>query len=127
MSIINENPMDVYLERRLQEWAEWLKTGNSLNIGYQRQSSIAMFHEGKTINSAGKPTRGVETHEEAEEMEKMIAQMSRYKPIMADCLRNYYLNQLSLRNGSKRLGISHVEYRINVHMAKQWLCGKLYG
>ncbi|MDX2164342.1 MAG: antiterminator Q family protein [Gammaproteobacteria bacterium] len=126
MPIINENPMDAYLEHRLQEWAEWLKTGNFLNIGYQRQSSIAMFHEGKTINQTGKSKASVETHEEAEEFERMVVQMAQYKPIMADCLRNYYLNQLSLRESAKKFGISHAQYGAYLQMAKQWLVGRFY-
>ncbi len=126
MSIINENPFDAYLERRLQEWAEWLKTGNFLNIGYHRQSSIAMFHQGKAINQNRKSKASVDAHEDAEEIEKMIVQMKNYKPLMADCLRHYYLSQMSLRESAKKFGISHAQYGVYLQMAKQWLIGRLF-
>ncbi len=122
----NGNTFDAYLENRLQEWAEWLKTGNFLNIGYQRQSSIAMFQEGKTISPKARSTSTITTHKDAEEIERMIVQMATYKPIMADCLRNYYLNQLSLRASANKFGISHVQYGAYLQMARHWLVGRLY-
>ena len=125
MLVQNESIVDAYLEARLQEWAEWLRTGNFLNIGYQRQSSIAMFSEGKSINQSGKLKTTVDVNVEAEEIEKMITEMARYKPIMADCLRYHYLNQQSLRNSAKKLGVSHTQYKLYVQMAKQWLVGRV--
>lgn len=125
MSVHNESIVDAYLETRLQEWAEWLRTGNFLNIGYQRQSSIAMFSEGKSINQTGKCKTTVDVNAQAEGIEKMIVEMAQYKPIMADCLRYHYLNQKSLRKSARSLGISHTHYKLYVQMAKQWLVGRL--
>lgn len=31
------------LENRLLEWEEWLQTGNFMNIGYPRQSMMALI------------------------------------------------------------------------------------
>jgi len=121
MSVQNENVIDIYLESRLQEWAEWLRTGNFLNIGYQRQSSIAMFAEGKSINQTRKSKMTVDVNLQAEEIEKMISEMAQYKSIMADCLRYHYLHQQSLRKSAKKLGILHMQYKLHVQMAKQWL------
>ena len=125
MKNINHNEIDAYLEVRLNEWAEWLSTGNHLNIGYQRQSSIAMFTEGKSISRNTKAVRAnVDTNEQAEEIEKMVSEMAQYKSIMSDCLRFQYLNQKSLRNSAKELGVSHTQYKLYVQMAKQWLVGR---
>lgn len=125
MSVQNENVIDTYLESRLQEWAEWLRTGNFLNIGYQRQSSIAMFSEGKSIDKTRKSKTTVDVNAQAEEIEKMISEMAQYRPTMADCLRYHYLNQQSLRNSAKKLGISHTQYKLHVQMAKEWLVGRM--
>ncbi len=119
-----ESLVDAYLENRLQEWAECLRTGNALNIGYPRQSSIAMFSEGKSINKTRKSKTTVDVNAQAEEIEKMISEMAQYKSIMADCLRYHYLNQQSLRNSAKTLGVSHTQYKLYVQMARIWLVGR---
>lgn len=124
MLIKNEGEMDAYIERRLQEWAEWSKTGNFLGIGYQRQSSIAMFQDGKTINGRKTHKNSLSANEGAEEMEKMIGEMAQYKPIIANCLRSYYLEQLSLRKSAKKLGISHAQYGVYLQMARSWLMAR---
>ena len=122
MLIQPENVVDAYLENRLQEWAEWLSTGNHLNIGYQRQSSIAMFTEGKSINRNNKIIKtNIDINEQAEEIEKMVSEMAQYKSILSDCLRYQYLNQKSLRDSANKLGISHTQYKLYVQMAKLWL------
>jgi DNA-directed RNA polymerase specialized sigma subunit len=122
----NSNDIDDYLETRLLEWAEWLSTGNHFNIGYQRESSIAMFSEGKSICRNDKAIKtNVDTNEQAEQIEKMVCEMAQYKPIMSDCLRHQYLHQKSLRDSAKKLGISHTQYKLYVQMAKLWLVGRL--
>jgi len=119
----DHNSIDDYLEACLNEWAEWSRTGNSLGLGYPRKSAIALFSEGKSI-SQNKTVKTISTNESSEIIEKMLAEMAQYKPIMADCLRYYYLNQQSLRNSAKKLGVSHTQYKLYVQMAKQWLVGR---
>ena len=88
--------IDSYLERRLTEWGEWLRTGNDLGLGYPKQSVLALIADGKTINqnsrSSPKTVSTTDTHENAEEMEKMVVKMAQYRPLMANCLRHYYAN-----------------------------------
>jgi len=123
------NYFDAYLESRLDEWAEWLKTGNQFGLGYPKNSSFTLIQEGRVINQNKRNCyhKTVESHEQAEEIEKMMAEMSQYKPIMASCLRNYYLDQLSLRSSAKRLNISHTQFKAYVQMGKQWLAGRFNG
>ncbi|MDX2165089.1 MAG: antiterminator Q family protein [Gammaproteobacteria bacterium] len=125
MPLLNENQLDDYLDYRLQEWAEWLNTGNFLNIGYQRESSIAMFMDGKSINRNSRFFKTVDTNESAQEMEKLVTEMARYKPAMANALRMYYLERLSFRESAKKLKISYTQYNMYVQTAKSWLAGKI--
>lgn len=120
----SENLVDAYLESRLQEWAEWLKTGNSLSMGYPRQSVSALIMEGKSIGNKGNFYKPIEINEIAEEIEKLVNEMARYKPLMAKVLRTHYLYQLSLRRSAKKLNISYGQYNLYVQMAKQWLLGR---
>ena len=120
------NKIDVYLEARLQEWSEWLTIGNELNIGYHSRSSIAMFADGKISNQKNNYSpKSISVNEHAEEIESMIVDLAKYKPIMADCLRYHYLNQASLRVSAKKLNISYTHYKFYIQMAKQWLVGRM--
>jgi DNA-directed RNA polymerase specialized sigma subunit len=118
--------IDDYLELRLNEWAEWLSSGNTLGIGYPKQSIISLIREGVVISRKNNNNCSVlEVNEQVEEIEKLISEMSDYKPIMAKCLRMYYLDNLSLRSNAKKLEISYSQFKLNVLMAKQWLVGRL--
>ena len=125
MPLLNENQLDDYLEYRLQEWGEWLNTGNFLNIGYQRQSSIAMFIDGKSINQSNTFCKSVDINQSAEEMEKFVVEMAKYKPSMAEALRFHYLQHLSFRESAKRLNISYTQYNLYLQMAKAWLHSRI--
>jgi DNA-directed RNA polymerase specialized sigma subunit len=116
---------DDYIEDRLAEWGEWLGTGNSLGIGYSSQSILALIHEGKIISRSKNFGAVLETNERAEEIENLVAQMAQYKFEMAQALRLYYIDSLSLRRSAKKLGVSYSHYHLYVQMAKQWLIGRL--
>jgi hypothetical protein len=125
VSKLPENSVDVYLESRLHEWAEWLKSGNFLNIGYPRQSVSALIMEGKCISKKDSFRKTVEANESAEEIEKFVVEMAQYKPLVAKSLQMYYLEQLSFRQGAKKLSISYAQYSLYVQMAKSWLISRL--
>lgn len=40
----------------------------------------------------------IQTNEEAEEIEKFICEMAKYKPIRAQAVRMYYLDRLSIKS-----------------------------
>ena len=116
---------DDYLEHRLVVWGEWLRTGNYLGIGYSNQSILNLIMEGKIITRNKKFSTVLETHEAAEEIERLVAEMSEYKLEMAQALRLYYLDNLSLRSSANKIGVSATLYKLYVRMGKQWLIGRL--
>ena len=121
----NKKSIDDYLEARLEEWAEWLRGGNFVGIGYPRQSTLELIKAGMIYDKNKSHVPVIQTNEEAEEMEKYICEMAEYKPIMAQALRMYYLDKLSLRSNAKKLGVSYMQFSIYIQMAKQWLLGRL--
>jgi hypothetical protein len=122
---ISPEKMDEYLESRLHEWGEWLRTGNFLGIGYPSRAIVQLIQEGKIVTREEKFRAVLEVNESAEEIERLVAEMSAYKRQMADCLRLYYLDNIGLRRNAKKIGISYSQFKICVLMAKQWLLGRL--
>jgi DNA-binding transcriptional regulator LsrR (DeoR family) len=47
------------------------------------------------------------------------------KAIMAQALWLHYIDGLSLRTNSKKLNISHAQFKYHVDMGKQWLAGRI--
>ncbi len=126
MRTVNPNDyLDEYLESRLCEWAEWLRSGNQLGIGYPRRSILALIKEGKVITKNRQFCSVIETNDNAEEIENLVREMAQYKRVMAEALRNYYLDRLSLRRCARQFKISHMHYKLYIEMAKQWLIGRL--
>jgi len=103
-------------------------TLDHFGLGYPKKSSFTLIQEGRVINQNKRNCyhKTVESHEQAEEIEKMMVEMARYT-IMASCLKNYYLDQLSLRISAKKLNISHTQFKAYVAMGKQWLVGRFNG
>jgi hypothetical protein len=123
---MNKNKsIDEYLEERLEDWAEWLRGGNFVGIGYPRQSTLELIKNGMIYDKNKSHIPVIQTNENAEEMEKYICEMAKYKPIMAQSLRMFYLDRLSFRTSSKKLKISISHYHLYIQMAKQWLMGKM--
>ncbi len=116
--------IDDYLEHRLEEWGEWLRIGNSFGLGYGKLSFIELIRQGRIITKNKRFYQFIEAHEAAEEIENLVSEMAQYKLNMAQALRSYYMDNLSLRSSAKKLGISHMQYKLYVDMAKQWLIGK---
>jgi hypothetical protein len=123
--MIKNKSIDDILEERLEEWAEWIRTGNFIGIGYPRQSTLERIRTGEIIDHSQAYQPQIQTNENAEEMEKYICGMAEYKPVMAQALRMYYMDKLSLRNNAKKLGVSYNQFKLYIQMGKHWLLGRL--
>ena len=118
--------LDKYIERRLQTWADWFMR-DLHGLGYSRESSIMMFQKGiKFGKDKAYNLLVLQTNESAEEIEKLVVEMSGQNLKMADALRKYYLGREPiLRLKAKALGISEAQFKILLGMARQWLAGRL--
>lgn len=121
---MTSNELMKYLEERLYQWAEWYSRGNFCGLGYPPYSlEYRIMREGTLVRSTG--SRPLPTNEAAEEIEALVVEMKNYNSDMALALRIHYFNRGSLRTKSKKLNISHMQYKRYVEMAHQWLTGRL--
>jgi hypothetical protein len=113
-----------YLEERLYQWADWYSRGNFYGLGYPSCSmEYRMMTEGVVArNSRPKP---LPSNEAAEEIEKLVKEMTEYNQTMANALRCQYFLPGSLRSKATKLDISHSHFKHYVDMAHQWLAGRL--
>ncbi len=124
MACKNNDPI-AYIEERLHQWAEWFSRGNLVGIGYPNRSiEHRIWREGGLlIKATGEKPSPV--NEAAEEIEKLIKEMSMQSEILAAVIRCHYFSQGSLRIKSKRVGISHTQFKHYVDMAHWWLVGRI--
>jgi hypothetical protein len=113
-----------YVEERLQQWAEWYSRGNLYGLGYPPYTlEYRLMTEGIVVRSTG--PRPIPSHEEAEEMENLVKEMSHQNHKMALALRCQYFSSGALRIKAKKLHISHNQFKYYVDLGHQWLAGRL--
>jgi predicted DNA-binding protein (UPF0251 family) len=117
--------MLAYVERRLTEWGDWFARGNVYGLGYPPCSvEYRLMREGIVrTNPAGQ--KYTPMNENAEEIEKLVQELALQNNHLALALRDYYINQFSLRKRAKEAGISHTRLKYLLDMAKQWMVGRL--
>jgi antitermination protein Q len=119
--------MQTYVERRLEEWGHWYSRGNLHGLGYPPCSiEYRLMHEG-IVRTQPAGHRAMPVNERAEEVEKLVQEMSLQNSSMALALRDYYFNYYSLRKQARAGGISHTQLKHLLDMAKQWVVGRLSG
>jgi hypothetical protein len=119
------NDMDCYVEHRLQEWANWYARNQDCGLGYPRRSI-----EGRLLDEGGfltksKGYRRELTHPGAEEIEKLIGEMSAYNRDLAKAIREEYIKNNTQAGKAKSLSISLSQFKLYLKMAKAWLSGRL--
>jgi hypothetical protein len=114
-----------YVEGRLNQWAEWYSRGNWNGLGYPSCSiEYRLMTEG-FVERTSYASRTLSFHEEAEEVEMLVNEMSKQNHHMALALRCHYFTRGGLRTKAKKIEISHMQFKHYVDMAHQWLAGRL--
>ncbi len=121
----NQNNILAYVEHRLEEWADWFSRGCDLGLGYPKQSTVAWLKENVGILTKAQGSKPLATHEQAEEMERLIVELALQNPRLARALRQQYLNNNNARQKARNMGLSYAHFKVQVDMAKQWLAGRL--
>jgi hypothetical protein len=122
---IKPEDMLAYVERRLAEWAHWYSRGHLFGLGYPPCSiEYRLMREG-IVRTSPAGQRHLPVHENAEEIEKLVQKMAQQNSTMALALRSHYFTQRSLRTQAKEMGVSHMQLKSLVDMAKQWVVGRL--
>lgn len=130
-SIENNNNQNVvideYLEKRLQEWAEWFlqKTIGTGSLPKETIEYILMTYGFFTRNPGPK---SVPINESAEEIEALIREMAKNKKYQKDAevIRvNYLIQSDNIIKKSRIIGMSPSQFKMRLWMAKRWLAGWL--
>jgi hypothetical protein len=118
-----------YVDRRLDEWANWYSKGNSYGLGYpQRSMEYILMTEGSLIKYS--VPQHLPCNEDAEEIEMLICEMAKQNKTMAYILRYHYFSTGALRGKAKNFSsdytsISYRKFKEYVDLARQWLAGRL--
>lgn len=126
---MNDDAMQIYIEKRLDHWAEWVLKGNWGCQGYPTKNILYDWIKmGCVLSSTkGKKAKGqlplLPCDEEAEEIEHCIMEMHKQNPKIALALRLKYLSQGTTHQKSKSIHSSGTQFKAHVNMARQWLAG----
>jgi hypothetical protein len=117
-------PFVMYVEERLQQWAEWYSRGNWYGLGYPSCSiEYRLMKEGVIVKTTG--PKPFPSHEEAEEIELLVNEIAKQNEKIALALRCQYFGHRRSRERAKLLGVSYAQFRVYVDLGRQWLAGRL--
>lgn len=114
--------MIIYLENRLNQWAEWYSKNDLQALGYPTR---AREHHALSIGNIHQGSKPLPYNEEAEEIELFVRELANQKPIIASALRYYYFEPGSLRMKASKLHLSHTQFKHYIDMAHYWLAGRI--
>jgi len=114
-----------YLERRLEEWANWYSCYGDLGLGYPHKSI-----EGKLIDNGGILIKRTQPHDfasntDAEEIENFVTELAKQNPSLAIVLREEYFSSGITHQKARRVNLSYSHFRTQLDKAKQWMLGRL--
>jgi hypothetical protein len=116
---------EIYVERRLQQWASWYLAIFHGAVGYASKAIEQRIREGGGLYIKGTAPKRIKDHASAEKMDALIVIMTRQNPSMAHVLKNYYLDTGSMEVKAKRLGVSASTFKFELKYAKSWIAGHL--
>lgn len=117
--------MDCYVERRLQEWANWYARNLDYGLGYPKRSIEGrLLDEGGYLSKSSGYKREL-NHPAAEEIEVLIREMSSYNTELAQAIRIEYIKHNTQASKAKSLSVSLAQFKLYLKMAKAWLSGRL--
>jgi len=116
-----------YLNKRLDEWADWFIRDYARSLGFPKQNTIHKMMVLGNVPKEDFTIKPLPTNEPAEEIEKLIRIMAfqnnqTFK--YANALREYYIySQRSKRRTARALGVSEAITHAYVENAHLWLSG----
>lgn len=113
------------LERLLNHWGKWVKSGNKIGLGYSGKNNLAKISESGGMFFYGTGLKLIPDDPRAEEMERLIIKLSHFNPREANAVKEYYGKQLSRQEAASRLKISVTTLNERIRLAKMWLSGRL--
>lgn len=118
-----DEEMQIYIDKRLDHWAEWVLKGNWGNRGYPSKNVLYEWIKMGCVISKAKGRQPLPCDEEAEEVERCVIEMAKQRPKIALALRTEYLIRGTMKQKSKCIHSSLAQFKVDLQMAKQWLAG----
>lgn len=116
-----------YIERRLNEWAKWCKSGDKekLTKGYPSASTVShLMTMGHMVieHSGPKP---MPLHPAEEEIENIIGELAACYYSLAEVVRCHYLESGDICYKARKIGYSRTKFNETLANARWWLSGRL--
>ncbi len=125
--------LDLYLEKRLHEWARWCHIGNRINIGYPPENILYKIHKEGQIGRFNKVYQAIDAYinpkEESpeEQISNWVMDLQKYNPTLSDVLKARYLTRkrMPIKFLALKLNISHRTFEDRLRVAKNFLISRL--
>lgn len=114
-----------YINDRLEEWAEWTRTGLRLGLGYPACSlEYRLLREGH-VEKGYQGLVPIPEHPNAEEVDRLLCEMAAQNQKLVQAIKLYYLETGTIRQKSRKIRISHARFETYLTAARWWLAGRL--
>lgn len=117
--------VEIYLEQRLNTWADWYSHGNNYRLSYPPVSMTYYACYQQPAVKKRNQSNILPSNQDAEEIDDMVREMVKCCPILADVLRCQYFTIGTLRQKAEKMQLSHTQFRNYIEMSKAWLAGRL--
>lgn len=100
--------------QRLTEWAEWNRGG-----GIARELDLPS--QAAHLNSPGGSFNSMTGNEHAEQIDKLVARLTRLWPVCGEYVETYYKEGLNISGCSQYIGVSRKKFEIYFQRGMGWL------
>ena len=114
-----------YTEKRLEQWGAWARQHTSAGLGYPKRSIEGRLKEDGGVLPSTNTRGSLLAHEEAEEIERLVIELSQYFYEQAEVVKVEYLIYEPLNFKAKRLSMSRSTYITYRDLAMAWIDGRL--
>jgi len=118
----NKDDLDLYIERRLEEWATWY-SNDCHNLSYSRRNILARLKDDGGIVSEKTGQKQMMSNVEAEEIEKLYLFLFNQNKKKAEALRIHYHFPFNHEMKAVEFGYSKAQYYRYLSSAHDWLKG----
>lgn len=112
---------DEYVKERLTEWAEWIKKGCDIGLGFSHRNILCRLKEEGGILVDAPGTKILASNPSAEEIEFLVVKLSSEHYVRAELLRHYYFNTIGHLQKAIGYGYKKSQYYLHLNAAHEWI------
>lgn len=114
-----------YVEKRLNQWADWCLRGNDYGLGFPKKTMEAKLKDGGGIWVKVTGEKPLPSNPQAEHIESLIKELAQLRKYLALVVSMQYLTQGIPKQKAKKIELSYSRYYTYLALAKHWLDGRL--